>query len=435
MARDSLGASSCRSRGSNITEMQRLLLPVLLLCAFSAAFAQSQPRNVDLTASDGTKLKATYFAAAKPGPAVILLHMCNTDRRSWESVGQQLSAGGINALTIDNRGFGESGGPRAENAPPDVQQQVRAKWPADFDAAFEWMLSQPGVDKTRIGAGGGSCGVDNVVKLASRHPEVRSLVLLAGAIDPDGLRFLQQNAWIPLFTAAAADDEYDSQAPEMMRWFAEFTGNARNKFMGFQNGRHGTEIFGPHPELPKQIVAWYVDTLLKHPADAHASFTPKTTPVTEFWDAANQPGGAARAAKIFHDARKRDANAFVFPEFILNVLAYQRLQAAGINAGAIPPSSTAPAKVSEGTATQAKDDALELFKLNVEAFPTSANAEDSLADGYLALGQTDLALAAERKCLELLPADKINDQFKSQLRQAAEHKIAKLKQSAGTSGP
>jgi hypothetical protein len=70
---------------------------------------------------------------------------------------------------------------------------------------------------------------------------------------------------------------------------------------------------------------------------------------------------------------------------------------------------------------------VELFKVNVEAYPTSANAQDSLADGYAARGQKDLALAAEQKCLELLPADTINDQFKVFLRRAAEEKIAKLK--------
>ncbi len=32
---------------------------------------------IDLTASDGTKLKATFFAAAKPGPGVLLLYQCN----------------------------------------------------------------------------------------------------------------------------------------------------------------------------------------------------------------------------------------------------------------------------------------------------------------------------------------------------------------------
>ena len=70
---------------------------------------------------------------------------------------------------------------------------------------------------------------------------------------------------------------------------------------------------------------------------------------------------------------------------------------------------------------------MELFKLNVEAYPTSSNAQDSLADGYAARGQHDLALAAEQRCLDLLPADTINDQFKAALRQAAEEKIAKLK--------
>jgi tetratricopeptide (TPR) repeat protein len=155
--------------------------------------------------------------------------------------------------------------------------------------------------------------------------------------------------------------------------------------------------------------------------------------VTEFWAAVNQPGGAARAAKIFRDARKSDANALVFPEFALNLLGYERLQSAGIDAGGVGSRTASPPD--QSNASQAKNEALELFKLNVEAFPTSANAEDSLADGYLAVGQNDLALAAERKCLELLPGDKINDQFKSQIRQAAEQKIAKLKRSSGAPAP
>jgi len=62
-----------------------------------------------------------------------------------------------------------------------------------------------------------------------------------------------------------------------------------------------------------------------------------------------------------------------------------------------------------------------LFKLNTEANPASANAEDSLSDGYLAVGKNDLALAAEEKCLELLPAD--NDaQFKAELEKHAQEK-------------
>jgi len=44
----------------------------LLLVLTSVVSAQPPERVVDLTATDGTKLKATYFAAANPGPGVLL---------------------------------------------------------------------------------------------------------------------------------------------------------------------------------------------------------------------------------------------------------------------------------------------------------------------------------------------------------------------------
>jgi dienelactone hydrolase len=368
----------------------------------AAAGAQPPPRDVDLKATDGTLLKATYFAAAHPGPAVMLLHMCVTTREAWAPVARGLSAAGINTLTIDNRGFGDSGGPRFDLDNPDVQRELGQKWPGDFDAAFAWLTAQPGVDKTRLGAGGASCGVNNAVKLASRHHEIRALALLAGGTDAAGVTYLVENPSLPIFASAAADDEFDSHAPELMRWFAELTSNTRNKFVGFADGRHGTEIFGPHPELPRQIVSWFTDVLAS-PADTNAAFTPKKTEASEFWTVASRPGGAGDAVRMFRDARKRDPNAFLFPEFILNQLAYSRLQAGG------------------------KDDAVTLFELNVEAFPGSANARDSLADGYVARGQNDLALASAQKSLELLPGDRIPDRFKAAIRKSAEEKIAKLK--------
>jgi dienelactone hydrolase len=284
-----------------------------------------------------------------------------------------------------------------------VQRQLIERWPGDFDAAFAWLTTQPGVDKSRIGVAGGSCGVNNAVKLASRHPEVRSLVLLAGGTDAAGLKYLEDHPAVPVFSAAAADDQYDRDAPELMRWLADLSGNPRNRFVGFKDGRHGTEIFGPHPELPRQIVAWFVDTLIKSPADLAAPITRRKTPTTEFWAAAAQRGGGANAARLFRQARVRDPQTLLAPESIVNQLGYTRLQAG----------DTA--------------DAIELFKLNVDAHPTSANAQDSLADGYTASGLYDLAVAAEQKCLDLLPADRIGEQVRAALRQTAEEKLAKLK--------
>src|SRR5271163_2158777 len=141
-------------------------LIVLLLSAGVTSAQAPAPRDVDIVSPDGTKLRATFFAAAKPGPGVLLMHMCNTVRKSWEPVARGLSEAGINALTIDNRGFGESGGPRFEGASPEVSQRLNDKWPEDFDAAYRFLSEQPGVDKARLGAGGGSCGVNNALKLA-----------------------------------------------------------------------------------------------------------------------------------------------------------------------------------------------------------------------------------------------------------------------------
>ena len=116
---------------------------------------------------------------------------------------------------------------------------------------------------------------------------------------------------------------------------------------------------------------------------------------------------------------------------MLNVLAYERLQTGGVHVAGFNLPTQKSASPSARDVAQAKSDALTLFKLNAEAYPESANAQDSLADAYLLNGQKAEALAAEQKCLELLPNDKNNAQFKAQLRQAAEEKIAKLKGSKG----
>lgn len=51
------------------------------------------------------------------------------------------------------------------------------------------------------------------------------------------------------------------------------------------------------------------------------------------------------------------------------------------------------------------NEAVEIFKLNVEAYPKSANPYDSLAEAYLSLNQKDLAVANYKKSLELNPGN------------------------------
>src|ERR1700722_7693666 len=152
-----------------------------LTCLAPALPAQ---RTVDLTASDGTKLKASHFAAAKPGPGVLLLHQCNRQRKVWDSLAQQLSQAGINVLTLDYRGFGESAGDPFDKRPPDHAAKVMdEKFPIDVDAAFQYLVSQPGVTRDVIGVGGASCGVNNSIQAAGRQTEAKPLVMLSGYTD------------------------------------------------------------------------------------------------------------------------------------------------------------------------------------------------------------------------------------------------------------
>src|SRR5262245_8528841 len=84
-------------------------------------------RVVEIKAADGTILKASYFAAVKPGPGALLFHQSNRTRQSWDDIATQLASAGINTLTIDERGYGESSG----------KKEARALYhDGDLDAAF-----------------------------------------------------------------------------------------------------------------------------------------------------------------------------------------------------------------------------------------------------------------------------------------------------------
>src|ERR1700733_4880300 len=241
---------------------------VFVLCAGACAMtALCGQRMVDLTAPDGTNLKATYFDAGKPGPGVLLLHQCNRDRKVWDGLATQLSGAGINVLTLDNRGFGESGG--APHDTLDQQQEgavEREKWPGDFDSAIKFLESQPGVTRDAIGVGGASCGVNNSIQTARRHPEVRSLVLLSGPTNLNGRNYLRNSAKTPVFFAVADADEFAAK-PEI-EWLYALTSNPGKKYVDYAKGGHGADMFPVHPELMDSIVDWYVTTLIKTPGRA-----------------------------------------------------------------------------------------------------------------------------------------------------------------------
>src|SRR5262252_4252188 len=181
-------------------DMKKFWLGSISLLMFAVTL-HAEKKDVTITAADGFPLKGTLYSAGKVGPGILLLHQCNADRQIYDTLGTMLSAAGYNALTLDFRGFGGS-----KNAQYKDLASSRDKMPADVDAAFAFLTTQGLVNKTVLGVIGGSCGVNQAIQAARRHPEVKTLVLLSGGTDGDGEAFVKSSAKMPIFGAASEED-------------------------------------------------------------------------------------------------------------------------------------------------------------------------------------------------------------------------------------
>lgn len=372
---------------------------ILGLCAAPAA-AQPAPSVVTLKAPDGLTLKATYYSPGKPGPGVVLLHQCNRDRAAWADFGKAAATRGYHVIAMDYRGYGESEGERyasfQEQAPV-----INEKWPGDVDAAFGWLVAQPGVDKDRIAAAGASCGVNQSVLLARRHPEVKTVMLLSGNVTPPAREYLRDSPWMPVLAAASHDD---GNALEGMRWILGWSRNQTNKLVEYEKAGHGTDMFAVEKGLQPVMLEW-LDANLRNASTKPVTSSPAPpTPVEKFWTTLTGPGGPAKARVLFDKARQENSGVVLFPETEANAYGYQLLQ--------------------EGR----NDDAIIVFKMNADAYPNSPNTYDSLADAYLAAGNKDEALRLAEKTLVMLEKDTTTpEDFKVQIKESAEKKIAELK--------
>jgi tetratricopeptide (TPR) repeat protein len=388
-------------------------LPFLIALFIFAVSASGQrpkaaERLVDLKSSDGTVLKGSYFPTAKPGPGVLLFHQSNRTRKSWEDIARQLVAVGINALTVDT----------------DPNKTRKQRWPGDLDAAFEFLVSQPGVNRNVVGIGGaGVLGVEDSVEAARRHPaEVKSLVLLSG--ETESLDFLRQASQLPELFVVADNDEYPPivEAMELLyvtasspsRKFVHYSASHEAPWLWYEpfdigkvsaKGGHGTDMFKVHPELPGIIVDWFVTTLIKTPGHAPADTVASASVINQI----QMRGGVAQVTQQLIEARRKDPDAQVFPEITVSTIGQDYMRAG-------EPKS-----------------AVEVLKLVLLAYPDSADANETLAEAYLADGQKELARQHAEKALALLgshglPASSWTDteQYRGEIRRGAQKTLKQL---------
>ncbi len=365
-----------------------LLAAIGLVACSSAPHDAPRATAVELREADGTVLKATYFAAARPGPGVVLFHQSNRTRESWSELASQLAATGIHVLTVDDRGG---------TYPADWKAAREQVLPADVDAAFLYLVAQPGVDRGRIGAGGaGWLGVDHAVELARRHPgEVKSLFALSGETLRPQLEFLRHAPQLPGLYVVSDEDEYPPtvEAMELLylasaspsKRLVRYAAKRDAPWLWYETssptkvpatGQHGTDLFKTHPDLAGIVVDWFVTTLVTTPGHAPVDTVAAATVLRDL----ETPGGVDRARQALIDARRADPEAQLWPEIALDIIGADHLREGEIDAAAA------------------------IWELNVLAYPSSADARNNVAEAYLQAGRLDDARRDAERGLELFRA-------------------------------
>jgi len=226
---------------------------VLLFATVSVA----ESAEVSFKAADGFALTGTFYPVENGGPAILLLHQCNADRRIYEQLATMLNAAGYNVLAFDFRGFGGSrAGGDADLA---ANRQRIIDWmPGDVDSALSFLTSQTTVNKRALGVVGGSCGVNQAVHAARRHPEIRTLVVLSGGTDADGEAYVKDSPRIPILGVAS---EEDTSAAAAIKKMVGLSTNRESRVDMLKDAGHAASMFSRQPELQADIVIWFRSNL------------------------------------------------------------------------------------------------------------------------------------------------------------------------------
>lgn len=229
------------------------VLATFAVAALSAQpLKQGQRKDVDITTGDGIILKGTSYTPGKAGPAVLLLHQCNSDRKSMDPLAIDLTNAGMHVLTVDFRGYGESGGGPVTD-PQQRRTAMAERWPNDVEAAYVVLEASPGVDKSRIAVVGASCGVTQASILATKRKGVVALVLLSGQASDAGQTYLTATPGVAVFGAAA---EGDANAAKGINDAVAASKNPQNVVKIVKGSAHGVPMFKESPELEPAIVEW-----------------------------------------------------------------------------------------------------------------------------------------------------------------------------------
>ncbi len=254
----------------------RIILFILVV-ALAGQVGADNVRPIKLLTRDDLELAAVYYpVATNSAAAVLLLHGYGKNHEEWRAVAPLFQMNGIAVLAIDLRGQGDSTRRLTADGVKTVDYQNFG--PQDFtdmlldvNQAYDWLASQPGIDKHRIAIVGSSLGANLALRYAAFNDEVAGLILLSPGLSYRNLRtddVIARFGKRPLCIVVSRDDEFAFESSKRLIELRQRAGQAvvSNELVACSGNLHGVEMLTGVKELSGVIFGWLEQILSVSPA-------------------------------------------------------------------------------------------------------------------------------------------------------------------------
>ncbi len=215
---------------------------------------------VTLKTSDDLILTGDHCNSGKPGsPAVVLLHMIppHHDRTNYpESFRRKLADKGLEVLSIDRRGAGDSEGVAKEayTGPNGV---------LDVQAALSWLAANTDADLSSWGCVGASNGTTSCLDYTVHAGRDEVIVGPSALVFMTGGKYTETQNALAGSAAASVPVLFTFNAKEagwsLTQKAVERTGDWR--FESYEPGGHGTRVFDPNPRAMDDVASFLAASL------------------------------------------------------------------------------------------------------------------------------------------------------------------------------
>lgn len=365
------------------------------------------------------RMAAVRNAVPQSGTFPLIIYSAGLNNSSQDNVVlcEYLASHGYIVITVPQLGTTSLDVNLKLQSPPDLETQA-----LDLQYAIGAVYGLPNVDHNRLGIIGYSVGGVVALNLAMRNTDVDAVVTLDPTFGvtpyiklatgspyyaPTNLRV----PWMYMYRVEPATNLAVSDALKYSdRYRLELTGMLHQDFSSFpmfstqpaatrtrtpETGKRGyrticryiLNFFNAYLKGDKRGLEFITRSPRENgAAESIARFEIcnriMAPPTEEKFLRVIEQDGFERAVELYSESRAGDPQQPIFSENFLNQLGYRL--------------------INQNRLAQA----IEIFKLNVEAYPSSANVYDSLAEAYMLSGSKEMAIKFYEKSIELNPNNK-----------------------------